>query len=524
MEKKVKEELNSLFNALIEKLKGRSSALENLEPELSKFTSFKKEYPDFLKKKFFKGSREIQSQVLTLLSAISDKSLVFLLKEIIEEKFLNIETKVRAANILSFLDKALAEKLLPCLSEAIKFKEMFCSQKEAFSEAEVSTQAEGFLRLNKDLWQGLLTQIVEETGEKSLPFISKITLKDPGLDILIVQLLSRITHPESIRLLKEIYEKSQADNLEGAIKKSLFLLKQRGMKTDTTVFKEEAELPVFKPQAPKGEGYLSTLDPDGNQLLIFTMPQPPKGLICFQGVISYDEGIMDFKGLEFTKKAFKGYIAELLGNKNFSLVEADPQYCKFLIEQACRRMETLKKSPPQQYIKLRATFDNKKVSFEQALIYQSVSQDEIEKESVSESQMIKLLDLSEFKGLNIKSEGFEKYLNQLEEMENSKIILNKYQQEERFINLLEEASKEILTKDVKEIIKRKLEEISYVLYKLGKVEESKLSLSAAISITQESLAPGKNPFLLELMMRSILRLKEIKEAKEKAETSLIYKP
>jgi len=135
----------------------------------------------------------------------------------------------------------------------------------------------------------------------------------------------------------------------------------------------------------------------------------------------------------------------------------------------------------------------------------------------------KLLDLPEFQGVYIKPERLEKYLNQLNEIETSKIILNKYQKEERVTELLEEAAKEIFDKGLIRIIRRKLEEISYVLYKLGNEEESKLSLTEAMFIEKDLEAQEKNLFLIELMKRSVLRLKKIKEEREKEEPSLIYK-
>ncbi|OGL39494.1 MAG: hypothetical protein A2042_00105 [Candidatus Schekmanbacteria bacterium GWA2_38_11] len=525
MGKKVKEELSSFFNTLVEKFKRRTSAPENLEPELSKFISFKKEYPFFLKKKFFKGDKETQSQVLTLISAINDKSLCFLLREMIEDKFLDIEIKVQAANIMSFIDKNLPEALLLSLRRAASFKEIFCSKKGVLPEDEAQTLAENFFELNRDIWPGILNQIVSEMQEYSLPFVSRLILKDPALDILIVDILAKVIHQKSVELIKEIHDKSGRENanLNNAIKKSFFLLKQRGLGTEGISLKEKVETPVFRPQPLKGEGYVSSLDPEGNQLVIFTHPTPPKGLILFQTVINYDEGIMDFRGLEFTKKSFRSYIAEQLSNKEFPLVEADSQYCKFLLREASDRMQVLKKSPPQEYVDLQKFFDEKKVSFEESLIYQIIKRDEIREKELSESQVKKLLDLPELKGVCIKSERLEKYLNQLNEIETSKIILNKYQKEERVTELLEEAAKEIFDKGLIRIIRRKLEEISYVLYKLGNEEESKLSLTEAMFIEKDLEAQGKNLFLIELMKRSVLRLKKIKEEREKEEPSLIYK-
>lgn len=522
METKNIDGLSSLFDVLIERIKKGLSSSSELEPELSKFISLKNEYSNFLKKKFFKADKELQSQIMTLMSSISDKSLAPLLKKIIEEKFLNIEFKLKAANILSFIDKSFDEKLLLELGGAAKFMEGIHSCKETFSESEFSVFSESFFKIKKPLRESVLNQLVEETGKKSLQFISEIILKDPDLDIFIIELFKKAPSPEKIKILQDIYEKSQEKSIKNAVKKSFFVLKQKGFNIETSEKRKNKEVPVFKPHAPKGEGYLSILDPDGNQLLIFTIPlvKISHGLICFQAVIDYDEGIKDFRAIEITKKNFKNYISNLLGNKNFLIVETTSDYCKHLLKKSAAKMQ----APPQGYVECLPFIDEKNIHFEQPLIYQNISQEEIKEKNFSESHMIQLLNLPEFEGLNIKPERIEKYMDQMEEIENSKIIINQYQKEERITNLIVEASKEVFDINAKETLKRKLEEVSFVLYKTGKEEEAKLALFAAINISKSFNNPDRNLFLLELLKKSILKVKGIKEAKRKEEPSLIYKP
>ena len=521
MEEKNIDELSSLFDLLIERIKKGFSSSSELEPELSKFISQKNEYSNFLKKRLLKADKEVQSRIMTLMSSISDKSLAPLLKKIMEEKFLNIEFKLKAANILSFIDKTFDEKQLLELGEAVKFMDEIHSCNEPFSESEFSVLTESFFKIKKDLRESVLNQLVEETEQKSLQFISRIILKDPILDLFIIGLLKKAPSPEKIEILNEIYEKSPENNIKNAVKKSFFALKQKGFIIETPKEKKKKESPVFKPHTPKGEGYLSIIDPDGNQLLVFTIP-PAKlshGVICFQAVINYDEGIKDFRAVEIAKKSFKNYIINLLGNKNFLIAETTSDYCKYLLKESAAKMQT----PPQGYVECRPFLDEKNIHFEQPLIYQNISHEEIKAKNFSESQMIQLLNIPEFEGLNVKSVKIEKYVDQVEEIEESKIIINQYQKEERITALIFEASKEVFDINTKETLKRKLEEISFVLYKTGKKEEAKLALFAAINIS-DRVSPEKNMFLLELMRKSILRVKSVKEDRRKEEPSLIYKP
>jgi hypothetical protein len=66
--------------------------------------------------------------------------------------------------------------------------------------------------------------------------------------------------------------------------------------------------------------------------------------------------------------------------------------------------------------------------------------------------------------------------------------------------------------------------MAYVLFKLGKGEEAKISLSVAMDLEKPLNPIQPSPFLFQLVMKSILTLlTEAREEKSK-EVSLIVKP
>ena len=70
----------------------------------------------------------------------------------------------------------------------------------------------------------------------------------------------------------------------------------------------------------------------------------------------------------------------------------------------------------------------------------------------------------------------------------------------------------------------RLEETAYVLNKLGKEEEARTALSVAIRLEKPLNPIQPNPFLLQLVIKSIYNLlAEAKEKREK-ESSLIVTP
>jgi len=74
------------------------------------------------------------------------------------------------------------------------------------------------------------------------------------------------------------------------------------------------------------------------------------------------------------------------------------------------------------------------------------------------------------------------------------------------------------------LYQRRLEEMAYVLFKLGKGEEAKISLSVAMDLEKPLNPIQPNPFLFQLVMKSILTLLTEAHEKKSKEVSLIVKP
>jgi len=83
---------------------------------------------------------------------------------------------------------------------------------------------------------------------------------------------------------------------------------------------------------------------------------------------------------------------------------------------------------------------------------------------------------------------------------------------------------ELFSGDRREVYKRRLEEMAYVLLKRGKEEEAKICLSVAVDLERPFTPFQPNPFLFQLVARSIsILLAEDRERKGQ-EPSLIIQP
>ena len=100
-------------------------------------------------------------------------------------------------------------------------------------------------------------------------------------------------------------------------------------------------------------------------------------------------------------------------------------------------------------------------------------------------------------------ESIKPVLEEIQKAEESPIFISEDQKIER-INEIKSASIATLYPDKKRILmKNRLEETAFILFKRGEEEYMKLSLAAALSLDDEDPFLGGNPFLSAVIEKSI---------------------
>jgi hypothetical protein len=120
----------------------------------------------------------------------------------------------------------------------------------------------------------------------------------------------------------------------------------------------------------------------------------------------------------------------------------------------------------------------------------------------------------------------QKYATLITETQTSKIVLRPDQKEARLNAIYRDALEDIFPEEKRFLWKRRLEEVAYVLLKTGMENESRAALSAAIDLNNPFSAIEPNPFIWNLLLKSIYSLIEVDHEKQEEEkkTSLIITP
>ena len=129
-----------------------------------------------------------------------------------------------------------------------------------------------------------------------------------------------------------------------------------------------------------------------------------------------------------------------------------------------------------------------------------------------------------FLNWQIEEDQIQPYADAVREAEESKIVLNPAQKEVRFQEIYLKALLEIFSEEKRALYKRRLEEMAYVLFKLGRQDEARISLAVAIDLEKPVNPIQPNPFLLRWVVKAILSLLKDTDQRKEKEPSFIVKP
>lgn len=346
---------------------------------------------------------------------------------------------------------------------------------------------------------------------------------DPQAGGELAEAVVAIPDQKIVKLLHRMLEVTQEKKNRKIIKRSLYRLKSKGVAMEE-VFPDQKEsiLHPLRVESPKGFG--NGYDFSWNRFLIITNPRPGRGLMVFHGVVNDTKGLVNFSGDEVSRKEFKNFFDKLEEASPTPVVEMEASYVGFLFTQGYQLTLSKGGTPPPNYLPFKSEVENIKKEYEKPFIYSCLSIDEI----IGDDRLLKkggdLLKTDLFFLWKIEENLIRPFAEEVWEAEESKIILNPTQKEARFQGIVQRALTDLFSGERKFLYQRRLEEMAYVFFKLGEGEEAKISLAVALDLEKPLNPIQPNPFLSQLVIKSIfLLLKESYEEKSK-EPSLIIQP
>jgi len=202
----------------------------------------------------------------------------------------------------------------------------------------------------------------------------------------------------------------------------------------------------------------------------------------------------------------------------------EPSYIGCLFTQSYQLTVDKDRTPPQGYLSLKSEIEGIKKEYERPLIYAHIRLDEVSEDAWRVKKGADLLKNDLLSDWRVEESLIRPYADAVRDAEESKLFLNQAQKEARFQEIYVKALSELFPDERRALYKRRLEEMAYVLLKLGKEEDARMALTTAIDLEKPVHPLQPNPFLFQLVVKSIfIPLAEDYE-QQKKEPSLIVEP
>jgi hypothetical protein len=362
-----------------------------------------------------------------------------------------------------------------------------------------------------------------KSEEEVFRFLSPFLKKSPETTEKLAGQLATLPYGATAGILQQMLTETKEKKVRKTIKRSLYRLRAKGVPVGEGS-RDRGRSVLRPPQAEPPEGFGTGIDPGGHRLLILVIPHAGRGLTVMRAVIGDTQGLVDFTGAEMTRKEFKSFFENLQEESLFPLIQMEASYVGLLLFRAYHLTLEKKETPSQDYLHLKSEIERVKKEYEKPLIYGYLSRGELEGDDRWLRRGGDLLKDELYMAWIIEEDRIGPYAEALRETQESKLFLNPSQKEARFQEIYLKAMSELFSEEWKRLYQRRLEETAYILNALGKEEEARIALSVAIELERPLNPIQPNPFLLQLVIKSIYHLMaEVKERGEK-ESSLIVKP
>jgi hypothetical protein len=308
--------------------------------------------------------------------------------------------------------------------------------------------------------------------------------------------------PEIIPVLLAVREAFPQKNVQKAIKKAIFKLKQKGITHPDLEPEKGAPVIAQSQEVADPSAFLGPIDGSGSRGVLILLPQIPKGVDVGMGAVSDELGFIQFFVGRYSKKQLKE-IKEIFFSSFDNAIETPLSHAATLLERAYDKSEKGLNESSRGYLQLRPWILENVSLLEKSAVHDLVPLSRLSEGSLTSSQIERLLSHELMKTWIIDPEEIKPLVEDIQKVKESRILVSDAQKTEQITEAKRKITREIFSDEKRQLMKRRLEEMAYFFFKLGEEEMARLSLTAAKSIDEKDSLLLVNPFLEAIMERSL---------------------
>ncbi len=342
-------------------------------------------------------------------------------------------------------------------------------------------------------------------------------------DLAVIFLLGRIADLAALEVLTSLEKTATDKEIKKEVRRSLFKLAQRGISAPRSeAIAVTPQRPILE-LAPEIEGYLSSVDGAGGRLVWLAKTQAGSGIQLLQGMVSDREGLLRVGCALIRRKELRRMAQGIKEKHGVIMISIPWGYGDQILYEGFEKAKVSGRSELEQFSSLRAIFNPAKPKPSPHPIYSRLSPDEIRSGAWRELSR-RLLDEPEFRPWILDEDWIKLYLEQIQEAQESRLVLNQLQKEERFGGIVRDAVREIFAGERGQLFQKRMEDMALYLCETKREEAAKLALALALQLKEGDLGMLDISFLTGLVQKSLAFYLSQTKAKAAEEPSLIIKP
>ena len=345
-----------------------------------------------------------------------------------------------------------------------------------------------------------LEEFAAKHGALAPPLLEQLAVDAAELPAaLAVEILGAISNGESASALSRIAAAAPHAGIRKAARRALHRLASKGV---VPAIPEAAASEARLPKAtPVYKAIASPIDGAGNRGIWFAFDRGGE-LDVVSLLLSDEQGVKDAFVRDFSVDRFDRESKKLLEDREFPWIEMPADYCGYLVEVAHRRNASTGTALPVQFLAWRDRISGE-TSFDQPIIYTVMSAAEVRWDPRHLDSSGSLFDLDLFKGWILDRDELGEFVQQRLSVERSGLVLAGSSRENRNRMIDDRAIQRLFTAERRALYKGRLEEMSYLLWKLGRVEAARQALAAALALEPADRSLSGNPFVVALVEWSL---------------------
>jgi hypothetical protein len=346
--------------------------------------------------------------------------------------------------------------------------------------------------------------------------------RDVAADLALAALLGDYPAEEAALVLTSWETKVRDKALKRAIHRSLYKLAQKGIKQDRPA--PPPSRPILTPIEP--EGYLSVMDGRGDRLLWLVKSRVGGGLHYLSALVNEPEGIRFVEGAEVTRKMLRTMRQDILDRMGMVMIEAPWRYCDAVMQEGYDRANARGVKDIESYPALRSHVLSTPAVAAELPLPTSLDPEAIVADENLLATSAQLLEEPEFQRWLLEPERAHQYIEQIAQVQESPLVLTRYQQQDRMQTIIEKAINEVFSPENGRMYARRLEETTLHFTASGRLEAARRALAVALALKRSERGGKGVPFCEELVRQSIALHYHVEHQHEQEERpgSLIMKP